>query len=465
MRFGQRVGRQLLALSMLLTSQAHASLGEKQYPNVEETNRIAHSLLSVLRNCPNRIWPNLKAGTMDMLLVNKELSNQIIISAQNNRISTIPNESLPPHMFSSAFSFNSYAYRSLMHVDTHLGKDYPNARSIAFELAIHEAFHHMDQAGWTRKENSTRGTTIPLLTSPRIARNMLYRNLLAAYHHKSETSTYLGKAKYWHEQWLKADATEGDSTTDGYEGTARYAELIAKLLDDRGCGTTEQELERLAVQSDVFQGANAIGFQSLDSEGYYMGGLASLILRFQFPNLNWHDRIVKGETPVEILLDKVRPVADSVDPNVEREIRAAIKERSLTVDKYLASANNQMQKKTSIYVTLPLSTLKGSFSPYGFFNGRASGIQYTPMAQELTFSFTDGTQFHSEKDAVFIYLPDNSPCQRGWTFVIDEAELHSRGNNKFEVTSPLFNGPLTARQKTDSDGRQWLCAFEYQSLN
>ena len=40
----------------------------------------------------------------------------------------------------------------------------------------------------------------------------------------------LSKAKFWFEKWKSEFPKEAQSTTDGYEGTARYVEMIASKI-------------------------------------------------------------------------------------------------------------------------------------------------------------------------------------------------------------------------------------------
>lgn len=259
---------------------------------------------------------------------------------------------------------------------------------------------------------------------------------------------------------MQADPAESESTTDGYEGTARYVEAIASLFNSRSCGATEQELKKLAVQTDIFLGKDLVGFHSADSEGYHIGGLASLILRFQFPSLKWQERVAQGETPVEILLKNIRPIENRVDPLVEKNIRKAIKDRDIVIDSYLASTRDQMRKENSIYVNLPSSSLKGSFSPKGFFNSRDTGMSYTPMAAELTFKLSDGYQLKSEEGAVFMQFPNNTPCGDGWSFVIADSAIRASQTSEFEIRSSHFNGQLRGVLTRSEEGHRWLCVSE-----
>lgn len=451
------LGQFLGALSIFFASVAYAQ-GEDQNASSRETKFIADSLLKVLSQCPNRIWPDLKVPMLDILLINKDLPRQLLVSPRNNSYVTVPNEKLPPRVFSSAFSLIQFENRDVLYVDSQIGRYSADAPLVGFQFAIHEAFHIMDQKEWNRPEMGERGVSIPLLTEPRIARHMLYINLKKAFIEKQNMNHYLGKAKYWYQEWVKADATEFTSTTDGYEGSAQYVDTIATLLNIRGCKVPEAALEQDAIQMPVLQGESYVGFIALDSDGYYIGGLASLLLRFRFPSLNWQARLAIGDTPVKVLLEKINPIAEPQNQKIAEKIHENIQEMDSDINSYLRDTQEQMQKPTAIYISVPTEAVKTSYSPKGFYNDRHTGVHYIPMAAELTFDLTDrNSRLTSKQDAVFFEFGKTDPCPGFWNFVVDSSAIQSKGDLRFELASSLFEGSFLAKEKVDSKGRQWLC--------
>ncbi|WP_413557243.1 hypothetical protein [Bdellovibrio sp. HCB209] len=457
MRFGTGLGPKLLALSMLLSVQAPAAM-EKQYPNIEDTNRVAASLISVLGGCPDKIWPGLKLSKLDVLLVNKELPRQILVSTMNKTITTIPNEELPPHVFQAAYSKIPYQGREILYVDSQYGLSGSIKRSITFGLAVHESFHMVDQRQWVQKRGA-RGTTLPLLASPRVARAMLYRNLVNVLKDKRNSAESLGKARFWYDEWLKADATEGVTTADGYEGTAMYVETIASLYDQRSCGATESELEQLSFSTPVSNGSEAVGFSGLDSEGYFVGGMASLILRFRYPQLNWQALVATGENPLQTLMKNVVPVADQADERLKSRIEQHVAKRSEQVEKFVAPARQAMSKDNAVYVAVPSSSMRTSFSPKGFFNDREGGVRYIPMAEPLDFQLTQGARLRALEGSVFVEFEDSAPpCDDyGWQFVLESSEVVQSAQGQFTIDTKHFKGLVNGKVKLDSQNRQWIC--------
>lgn len=456
MRFGAKIGGQLLALSMLLSASAPAKGLEQYHPHTEETSRIAASLMQVL-NCSDRIWPDMKAASLDVLLVNKDLPRQILVSARNKKMSRIANADLPPYVFASSFSLIPFEDRQVMYIDAQVFRMNATAPSLALSVAVHEAFHMTDQTTWVGKAKSSRSTTFPFLAEPRIARSMLYANLKKAFLDKQNSSLYLGHAKYWYDQWLLADPAEENATTDGYEGTARYVDMMVTALDEIGCGATEEQLEKKLFESESIKNEAYVGLRTLDNEGYPVGSLAALILRFQKSEINWHAQVAQGKTPVEILLDSVVAVPDLPNLITANYIRQAMKANTRNVEGYLHETREQMKKSSSVYVSIPNDNLQTSFSPKGFYIDRETGIDYVPMAAGLNFQFKNPhLKFQSGADAVFFTTP-GSVCHGGWDFVVDRAHIQELSDGRVQVNHPHFQGQLRASAKQNKLGHSWLC--------
>lgn len=457
MRSGKKLGLKLVSLSMLLTGTAQAERGGT-YPNVEETNRIAYSLMTVLKQCPNRIWPEIKVSQGEFLLVNKELKKQILVSPRDKKISTIANEDLPSHVFQSTYSQIQHQGRTILYLDSQYGKYKYQPQSRALELAVHESFHMNDQRTWVREKVGARGTSFPMLAAPRIARLGIYSNLVAAFLDKKNSTVHLQKARYWFEQWTAADPTETQSTTDGYEGTARYVDIMAGLLGARGCGATEAELENVARENEILKAHGMFGMKQLDSEGYDVGGVSSLILRFQFPNSDWQKRVAKGETPLEILMKDIKPISNQLDRDRVEEIGETIEDKNLEVGDMLRSTLEDLQSPSSVYLAIPMETMRTSFSPMGFYISRETGDQFTPMAGALTFQFKDtASSVRSNELTVFVDLKQNGPCY-GWTTLVDKSAIQANGAGRYAVKTALVEGQFAGKMQKDAQGRQWLCA-------
>lgn len=459
MRFGSKIGCQLLALSMLLSPIAQAKSMEQYHPHVEETSRIAHSLMQVL-SCPQRIWPDLKAASLDILLLNKELSRQILVSARTKQMSLIPNSELPPHIFESSFSLIPFQDREIMYIDAGIFRRDEKSPSRALSVGVHEAFHMSDQRTWTREGSTSRGSTFPFLAESRLARHMLFLRLRSAFLDKKNAPVLLGQAKYWYDQWLIADPSEKNATTDGYEGTARYVDSMVTALDELGCGASEERIaEAVANDMEVVYGHQMVGFSGLDSEGYPVGSMASYILRFQFPEIPWQKQVTTGKTPVEILLNAVTPIPNAPDAAAVTNITAVMKKQTLEVEGYVRPTKEQMKKSSAVYVAVPGQFMKTSFSPKGFYIERATKIQFTPMAQPIVFQLPGDSKLKAQADAVFFNGVD-SPCEDAWLFVVDASNIQEQGGGRVSLSHPLFQGQFRAEAKKDRAGNTWLCVQE-----
>ncbi|MEK2690409.1 hypothetical protein [Bdellovibrio sp. GT3] len=456
MRFGAALGLKLVTLSMVFTAPSYAHT-ETQYPKIEETNKIAHSLMTVLGQCPNRLWPDLKLQSMDILLINKEMTRQILVSPKSQTISTIPNEELPPHVFQTSYSRIPYQGREILYVDSQFGVFKPGLPSKALELAIHEGFHMVDQRSWAEEKARVRGTWVPLLVQPRIARAMLYKNLVLVAKSKGDVQVHLQNARYWYDEWLKADPTEKAMSTDQREGTARYVEAVAEVLKARGCSATEEEISKDIINSSLLNGHHAVGFRELDTEGYFVGGVASFILRSQYSAVDWQSRVAKGETPVEILLKDIAPLAETADSSLVAGINKELKKLNDRISEDLAPTRNLLKQEDVVFVSVPAAALKTSFSPKGFYLGRDEGLRYTPLAKELKFQFQNQqNSLLADPNSVFIRFQAGVPCELGWTFALKSADVIARAG-VFEIKSELFSGRVEGVVMKDTSNRPWIC--------
>ncbi len=94
-------------------------------------------------------------------------------------------------------------------------------------------FHNQAQKSWTRDGVGSRGTLYPVDWKPRLYRRMIFDNLKNYLSLQNTTSSQ--KARYWFEKWTREYPEEVKASTDGYEGTARYAESLAKIIVRTGC--------------------------------------------------------------------------------------------------------------------------------------------------------------------------------------------------------------------------------------
>lgn len=277
---------------------------------------------------------------------------------------------------------------------------------------------------------------------------------------KKNAPVLLGQAKYWYDQWLIADPSEKNATTDGYEGTARYVDSMVTALDELGCGASEERIaEAVANDMEVVYGHQMVGFSGLDSEGYPVGSMASYILRFRFPEIPWQKQVTTGKTPVEILLNAVTPIPNAPDAAAVTNITAVMKKQTLEVEGYVRPTKEQMKKSSAVYVAVPGQFMKTSFSPKGFYIERATKIQFTPMAQPIVFQLPGDSKLKAQADAVF-FNGVESPCEDAWLFVVDASNIQEQGGGRVSLSHPLFQGQFRAEAKKDRAGNTWLCVQE-----
>jgi len=195
---------------------------------------------------------------------------------------------------------------------------YPLEQLMA-QLAIHEGFHAFEQnatasgcsgkrcSNWVTPSlaYSDRTEALPVDAAAREMRFRLFDSIRNAAKSPGEQASYLGHAAYYYGQWTSTFAAQARAleSTDTLEGSAEFVadQTLARMRV--GAHASASRIRDDAVKQ-LFTPYAAI---SGDGESYALGAAAGLVLNDR-KIAGWQNRVARGETPVSILLDGVKPV-------------------------------------------------------------------------------------------------------------------------------------------------------------
>jgi hypothetical protein len=327
-----------------------------------------------------------------------------IWDASTNNTQSISNSELPASAIGSSYEFFDLNGHKAMSLNMEEGM------TKVFELGVHEFFHHIGQENWTSNQTGGRGTLYPLDGEPRFYRRMIYDNLRQYFQSGNQVS--LGRAKYWFDKWANEFSNETQSTTDGYEGTAEYVETMAAAVAKLGCSATDEQIKAAVINEVTTDFGFSVSGQhlALDSEGYEIGGLAALILRFNgFELSEWNRRMATGETPLQVLLESVAPVVETPPAELrDTFVQAAQKtneERRPILDDDISNWNNKLY----VRVPAPYNWLQSNLMPKFFAHSSELDLDLYPLSTDHQYvsPSSDGSNFRLKTDAVlFSYYLD-----------------------------------------------------------
>lgn len=437
-------------------------------------NQLAQKILTTLTNCGPKIWPGYDLKSTNIVFLDSSDSSMTAVSFAENKIFSIPRSNLPSH--ESWFGYFKIENQNWMFINTELLQQkshFVNEEQLfekAFKLAIHESFHNTTQKRWNRLSRGSRGTFLPIKYQPRLYRNLLFQSLVEAAENPNDVNPYLAQAKYWFDKWISEAPEEKKSTTDGYEGTARYADLMGYGFSVLGCTDSSSQ--------DVF--SSALGFLKgpkghgavngdyfeFDLEGYPIGAIASLLLdRLQLNN-NWQAQVADGATPLELLMQNVTEATPSEIPaDLIEKFNATQTQEQQTVDDYLNPTYRALELP-HYFVSIPMSwsNLDNAVTFNGFFIDVAHQYNLSVLAEPLNFnSSTNDKEFLNASDKAvsfeFAYTPNVCTQESYWTFVVSHDDVSLNGNLA-KLSGATLNGTATSTLKTDENGNSWLCVGE-----
>lgn len=437
----------LLALFVFLSA-----FTQNQAPS--EVQLLTENFNTAMMSCPQKIWSNYKWDGLKIVLMYPSKNDSWIWDATTNKTQTISNTELPTSAIGSMYEFFELNGHKVMSLN--MGEDI----SDVFKLGVHEFFHHIGQENWTINQTGGRGTLYPLDGVPRFYRRMIYDNLKQYFQTGNQIS--LGHAKYWFNKWTLEFSNETQATTDGYEGTAKYVEIMAAAVIKLGCSATNEKIKAEIINIVTSDFGFSVSGQhlALDSEGYEIGGLAAFILKFsEFKLSDWNSRISAGETPLQVLLEPVVPIVEPPPAGLmdqfEQAAQKVNEERGPILDNDISNWNN----KSYIRVPAPYSWLQSNLMPQFFAHSSELDLDLYPLATDHQYISPrlDGSNYQIKTNGVLFsyYTTACSSDQYSFTLVPEELFVHE--GRSANLTSGSVLGHLVGEIKTDEQGYKYFC--------
>lgn len=421
----------------------------------QEVQELAAKFEQTMIQCPQRIWSKYDWSGYSVVLSYPSQSFSWIWDGPTRTVQSVTNEALPTEALTSDYSFFLWSGRPALSLNMEsIGED-------AFEFGIHEFFHDQAQKGWVN--NSTgRGTNYPVSWEPRAYRRMTYDHLVEYF--KTGKASELERARYWYDKWTNEYPEEVATTTDGYEGTARYIEAIGAAIANLGCQASENQLRsntlHIITTDANYTGTFEGSYFALDSEGYAMGAVASLILRFERPDLDeWNSVVAIGKTPLEILMDGIVPAAESHPAQIATLYSATgeqiNRERGLLLDQDIQNWNDA----SYVRVALRFSWLQSNFMPSFFAHSTALNVDLFPLSQGHRMKSKDGVSDYTAAENAVGFFLDESPCQLSSAITLVKASDIQTNGFLATIRSPKINGTIKGDFQS-AGGFTYLCAVE-----
>ncbi|RYZ92442.1 MAG: hypothetical protein EOP06_04230 [Proteobacteria bacterium] len=457
----------LFVTTSLIASLGFAQLTTTIASRAESVNQtIASDVLKVMGGCSERLWPGYDWNDLTLLLVADNPEKSLIVSVRDSRVQQLGKRLVNPSAFSSEFSFFEIDGSRWMSINTAAAVTLMSHRSdgeIAedqFRLAVHEAFHNLIQPSWVKSEGM-RGTELPILSEPRLLRSQLFHNLKDAFLN-SKDAISLRRAKFWYQRWASTYTSELQGTTDGYEGSAKYVELLATALMKQSCDASDEEvLEAVKekVRTEFGKVFDAKAFV-LDAEGYEIGALGLFLAAQKNSSPDRYGKIAAGENPILIATSHVAPLRESISESVTKKFASRAVALQEDADSLVGRTLAMLNRVDHFVISIPQNWISGSVAPAGFFIDRASSSLLIPMAAPLRFTEPSGSsELSANKGAVVVNPGTISPCgQRSpWNYIaVGSIEV---GAKSYSASTPDFNAALDGTAKV-ADGVTWFCAGE-----
>ncbi len=404
-----------------------------------------------MNQCPEKIWDNYSWKDAAVIFIDNDNQKSYIWHGPNNTIKEYNYSQLPDAAKGSYFKFFELNGIETMTLNM-------NTKDL-FALGVHELFHFINQYSWiSQNPNSTRGTLYPMEWKPRYYRRMIFERLKEAL--ITDSSLSLQKANFWYQKWRNQYPDEFIMSADVYEGTAEYAETIAKVLAKNGCEASDKQLKKdviKIVNNEFGDSVQQIIF-SLDSEGYDIGGLATVLLRLKSQNTQWQKLLEEGVSPLEILLSSYSSVEDKEPVELKQSFRENVKNKNSEMGQYLDYDLSILSNPEYVRLAIPFEWNQTHLSPRFFAVPQTlKTTTVFPLARVHNFLSVDEKSSIqlSEDTVLFLDASKNNPCQKPYALIRKNQIISNSDIHKLE--SIKINGTINASYILGPDNYEYLC--------
>lgn len=331
---------------------------------------------------------------------------------------------------------------SISVLDSPFSKD-----NILYRIITHEMVHFYYQPMSLLENEGDRGTLYPLDYKPRLYRKMLFLNLCDAFVN-NDKAKYLSQAKYWFEKWKTEYPNEFKSieNTDIIEGSTRYIEYLGEGITR---DMKPEELNKYLVSKTLKISKEGYSL-SADSESYELGYISGILLDINLPN--WKNEFYNNKkAPVDILLEKVVPIEEKMNPKIEKELIDSIEENNKKISSNIENLVKAEKDIKIPYLKINKLYLSGNFIPDGFYNYNGKEI-----ASNVFCIYKIKNQKIELKGTSFISLKEN-----GENYVlIPLLDNYSIKDDTLEINNKKIIGTVNVKKIVENDSRIIFLAIE-----
>lgn len=441
---------------LVLVSLLNLAVAQEAPPRVQV---LIDQFNSVMTRCPERVWNNYSWRNSKIVLITPDKEESWVWDADSQSVKKLKNEYLPSSSLKSFYEFFNLDNKKAISI---LLEEKESTKSL-MGLAVHEFFHNIVQEKWDIKQTS-RGTIYPFSYEPRYFRRMIFDEL------KSYLLTgdieRLEKANTWFKKWRHEYSDEFNSSTDGYEGSAEYVEtIVTSLIQAGGCSATEEKLKQVVtdeVKNEFGSAFNGEVFM-LDSEGYQLGALASIILRFENVDTDWQKKIALGRSPLELLFDNVKESYER-EPNklLENSFKKSAEKKNKEIKDLLGSNPAALDDKNFVRVYLPFEWLQTNFMPAHMILMKSnSGILSAyPLATDHEFKSKEFKGYIKVKENSVIFTEgekfSKTACESPLFVLVHKNNLKIVASG-FKFSALNISGQVEGQLQTQEDSFLELC--------
>ena len=442
-------------LLMISFSFSFAAVAQAAGQPPKEVADLVAQLRRPTVTCAERVWNGFNWNDLQFVAVYPSKATSWAWDVAKNEITEVQNSSLSASVLGSGYEFFERSGKNSASLNME------EETSERVELITHEFFHDQGQKNWKSGGSGSRGTEYPLDWKPRFYRRMIYDALKTYFIGGSQAD--LAAASFWNKKWMQNYPMEVLATTDGYEGTAEYTEIMSSALASLGCNAKDSDLKLAAAKFlektlDMFMSGDQL---SLDGEGYAIGSLAALILRFDSKRslLEWNSQVAAGRTPLEILLETIPAVQKTVPKELARKFYSSARATNVEYSKDLDQPIRAWTDKSFVRMGIPSEWLLSNLYPKFFSTSKVLGADLFPLRIDHSYkSPTVNGNFVLKAGTVMI-IDQSNFCGRQRIALVPKNSIIQK-DDFFEVNSSTAVGTVRAKLKKNQDGFEYLCVEE-----
>lgn len=458
-RIGLRIS--LIILIALFLSGCGTSDSDSKETTLIDVQEISKSFDTAMIECPERIWPDYGWDNFQVVLVDRENETAFLWNDLTS-MSIIPTE---PKVISylqlpANLKYGSYGYGEWNGYDT-MSIAFNNGNQNPVILAFHEGFHYLGQSNWGFPHGiGSREYNYPENYYPRYLRNQIGFSLLNQF--IGEDQYGIEKAAYWYQKWVTEYPEElvRFNRVDRTEGSAKYVECLSSAIANIGCWASESDLFSFLSEEIKFNNSfEKAGYYPLAGEPYFLGEISGVLLR-RIGKAYWENRIIQGDTPLDIIFEDVEPMIDDDNTIILSNIQDHYENLNEQLRLFIEPLMDSWNSTDFVRVTIPRTWGAGSYIGHGERLQYQNGSENLTISQYITGVYQTSAGELMEVTDLSIIWTAESPCGNfGDSFPLPKAQFDETANNciVFNDSQISSTGCIEYEVVIGDNGENWVC--------